>query len=147
MLKAEIGDYLYFIIFAIVMIIGAIDKAKKAKRQQQANVPPRTPQSYDDFDDVDGEQHQAQPPKTMEEWMKRMLQTMEKQEPETVYSKPEPSFDISQRNTYYQPIVTDNIQPFTPVAAEEETVTDINHKFEFDIRQAIIANEILNRKY
>jgi len=146
MLKAEIGDYLYFIIFAIVMIIGAIDKAKKAKRQQQANVP-RTPQSYDDFEDVDGEQRQTPPPKTMEELMKRMLQTMEKQEPETVYSKPEPSFDISQRNTYYQPIVTDNIQPFTPVAAEEETVNDINHKFEFDIRQAIIANEILNRKY
>jgi hypothetical protein len=144
MFKAELGDYMYYIIFAIVMLIGIVDKMQKAKRQQQANVP-RIPQPDNDFEDVE----EQTPPKTMEELMKRMLQTMETQESKPLYREPEPSPDIFQRN-YYQPIVsTNNIQNeedfFTP--SEEETVKGKYPEFEFDIRQAVIANEILNRKY
>ena len=141
MLKAEIGDYLYYIIFAIVFIIGAIDKSKKAKRQQAS--PPRVPQSSkDDFGDVDEQQR----PQSLEELMRRMLQTTETPEPETLYNEPESSLDVSYINAY-QPIVDSNNIQYTPVAVEEETVKVENYEFEFDIRQAVIANEILNRKY
>jgi hypothetical protein len=146
MIKAELGDYLYYIIFAIVMIIGIVDKMQKAKRQQQSNTP-RIPQPDNDFEDIDGQQ---QPSQTVEEFVRRMMQTVETQEAKTPYREPEPSPEVFQRN-YYQPIVcTNNIQSeeelFTP-AGEEETVTGGNYDFAFDVRQAVIANEILNRKY
>jgi hypothetical protein len=147
MLKAEIGDYLYYIIFAIVMIIGAIDKMQKAKRQQQANSP-RVPQANDDFDDIEEGQRQTAPPQTMEDLMRRMLQTVET-------PKPESTEDVFRSNTYREAVSLeaagrDNIR-YIPIAVEEETVKDDDHEveveFKFDIRQAVIANEILNRKY
>jgi hypothetical protein len=128
------------------MLIGIVDKMQKAKRQPQTNVP-RIPQPDNDFEDIDGQQ---QPPQTVEEFVRRMMQTVEPQESKTVYHEPEPSPDIFQKN-YYQPIVsTNNIryeeEAFAP-ADDEETVAGGNYEFAFDIRQAVIANEILNRKY
>ena len=156
MFKVDIGDYLYYIIFAVVMLAGLLEKAAKAKQKQQDNTP-RPPQSYDDFDDVDEEQPSSRqaPPQTIEEMMRRVLQTIEIPEQEKTVSCPEKtqSPEIIPEKPYrtsYQPIVTHQTQTAeisTPAALGEEQETDVFYDFEFDIRQAVIANEILNRKY
>jgi hypothetical protein len=118
---------------------------QKAKRQQQQANTPRVPRSNDDFEDSEEERRPTTPAQTMEDLMRRMLQTVET-------PKPEPVEDVFPINTYQQAASRNNIL-YTPIAVEEETVEDDNHEteaefdFKFDIRQAVIANEILNRKY
>ena len=158
MLKAELGDFLYIIIFVILMFAGVFEKMLKAKRQQQA---PPQPQPYDDFEDAEGQLSQDQaPPTTLEEMMRRMMQTIEAPgqaeekvviQPQTVQSLEElPSEgryfhhpeEVKKRETYGR-------VAFTPVAPpmNEMTETVDVPEYHFDIRQAIIASEILNRKY
>ena len=149
MLKADFGDILYIIIFAVLMLAGALEKVVKAKRQQQ-NTPPPPP--YDDFEDVEEPSSQQTPPQTLEEMLKRMMQTTETQEQvgEDVYSEEAQSLEIiPETPDYYQPIVT--IQPekdtFTLAPIDENNEAAEFQEYEFDIRQAVIASEILNRKY
>ena len=149
MLKAELGDYLYIIIFAVLMLFGVLEKAAKAKRQQQQ--PPRRPQPYDDFGDVE----QPPPPRTIEDVLRRMMQT-ETPEREEVVSYPEEAKSLEVIPTagryFYQPEEIQTREPsgikaFSPAPMEMIKEADEHHEFEFDIRQAVIASEILNRKY
>ena len=147
--KAEIGDFLYIIVFAILMLLGVVEKVMKAKRQQ--NAPPPPPPPYDDFGDVDGKQQM--PPQTLEDLMKRMLQTVETPEQEKTVSLPEEAqsleyIPISGRNFHHPEEIKLREQSVnTAVPLEEEEETGVFHEYVFDIRQAVIASEILNKKY
>ena len=153
MLKAEIGDFLYIIIFAILMIFGIIEKAAKAKRQQQ-NMPPRPPQPYDDFEEV--EQQPSAPPQTLEEVLRRMMQTPETQKQKEEYADNQEkaqSLEVipAAGRYFYHPEEIkireqSEIEAFSLVPMEMIREKD-QHEYQFDIRQAVIASEILNRKY
>ena len=154
--KAEIGDFLYIIIFVILMLAGVLEKMAKAKKQQQSR-PPSSPQPYDDFEDVDGQPVPSQaPPQTLEELMRRMMQTSEARVEETFTDHPEEaqSLEIIPETPYfhYKPVVcpvTDQAEKeaFSLAPSEEEIKASGYREYEFDIRQAVIASEILNRKY
>ena len=141
MLKAKLGDFLYIIIFAVLMFAGVFEKMLKVKRQQQAQPPP---QPYDDFENVEEQPAQRQPPPTtLEEMMRRMMQTVEtpEQAEEKVVVQPQ---EIKKREqsgrVAYTPISV------VPVEEQIETSADVP-EYHFDIRQAVIASEILNKKY
>ena len=148
MLKADIGDSLYIIIFAVLMLVGLFEKVAKAKRQQQ-NIPPHPPQPYDDFEDVE-----EQPPsQTLEEMLRRMTQTTQTHTQEEFLGYPvgaKSSEVIPEKpNYFYEPVVSRIKTP-----SEEETFSSVPieeakeaTEYDFDIRQAVIASEILNRKY
>ena len=123
------------------MLLGGLEKVMKAKRQK--NAPPPPPQPYDDFEDV--EQPSAEP-QTLEELMRRMMRSMDTEEAasmETIPVKEAQSLEAidDSPHFHYQPIVT---------SIEKESALEDGTKgqdFVFDIRQAVIASEILNRKY
>jgi hypothetical protein len=147
MFKAEIGDFLFIIIFTVVMLVSVLDKFKKAKRQQQ---PPTSTHPDDEFEAVE----QTSPPKTFEEIMKQMMQTVETPEPDATVSYPEQAQSLEVIPTagrhYYHPEeirIREQSEKtaFSPPPMEE--VKEELPEYEFDIRQAIIASEILNRKY
>jgi len=155
MLKAELGDILYYIIFAVVILAGLLEKVAKSKRQQKEAGIPRPPQP-DDFEDVEQRQ---EPPKTLEEMMRRMLEPVETpKQDEAVFSRsskmdteeaqPSEYIPASGRHFYHQEEVRTREQSgkisFSPILVEEDKELS---EFEFDIRQAVIASEILNRKY
>jgi len=152
-LKSELGDFLYIIIFVVIMFAGVIEKVMKAKRQQQAGVPP--PQPHDDFEDVD-EQASPSPPPTLEEVMRRMMQTIEtpqQKEVKTVVHHPmgehsQEDIPAFGRHFYHPDASKNKEQSFRIAPVEEEKIetSDLNEYY-FDIRQAVIASEILNRKY
>ena len=152
MLQADFGDVLYYIIFAVVIIAGIFEKSAKAKRQQQAQIP-APPHPDDDFEDV--EHHPSEsPPQSLEEIMRRMMQTVEAPQPEEAvsYTEEAQSLEVIPETPYYhyQPVVNQITNPsemFSPSPVEEQIETDKLPEYEFDIRQAIIASEILNRKY
>ena len=149
--KAELGDFLYIIVFAILMIVGLLEKVAKAKKQTQ---PPPTPHPHDDFEDVEEQQSQAD---TLEEVMKRMLQTMDPSEDDSYRAeKIQPSMVVSETPVnYYKPIECDTWGKLEkkqfPQAQNVMEVEEVDKEFEFefgfDIRQAVIASEILNKKY
>ena len=135
---AEIGDFLYIIVFAILMLVGLWEKVAKAKRPPSPTPPQQQP--YDEFEDVDGDQSQ---PQTLEELVRRMMQTDKTPETKPI------SADMSVKN-YYQPIVCEtgeNLFSQNEIMSDDENETVNSFDFEFDIRQAVISNEILNRKY
>ena len=149
--KAELGDLLYIIIFVVVMIAGVLEKLAKAKRQQQEV--PRPTEPYDDFEDVE---RPSAPPQTLEEMMRRMMQTIETQgkTEESFYPEKAQSLEVIPDTPYfhYQPVVcpiTDQAEKeaFSTDTMNEEIKTSDYLKYEFDIRQAVIASEILHRKY
>jgi len=154
MFKAEIGDLLYIIIFAILILLGGLEKIFKAKRQPQQDKTPAPPQPYDDFEDVD-EQSPHTEPQSLEDVMKRMLQTLEGTQEEDLYPKMRPKEVIPEElplhlTSRYQPVCdTFGNSEKTPFPKEEieETSSFQGIDFEFDARQAVIASEILNRKY
>ena len=128
------------------MLVGVFDKMAKVKRQQQ-NMPPQPPEPYDDFGEVE---EQPSPPQTLEEIMRRMMQTVEtpKKEEALFANKEAQSLDFFSNTPYYQPVVsqiTDPTEKAAPSGTEKETSE--YQEFEFDIRQAVISSEILNRKY
>jgi len=155
MLKAELGDILYYIIFAVVLIIGLMEKISKSKRQQQQAGTPRPSQPYDDFEDVEGRPASEQaPPQTLEEMMRRMLEPIETPKPEetTFYPEEAQSLEaIPALGRYFHHPEEIRIREksekitFSPSLLEEEN--EATELYEFDIRQAVIASEILNRKY
>ena len=154
MLKADLGDILYIVIFAVLMLAGALEKVVKAKRQQQ-NTPPPPP--YDDFEDVEEPSSQQTPPQTLEEMLRRMMQTAETQEQigENIYPEEAQSLEVIPETpaiSYYQSAVSQitnqpGIDTFTPAPIDENNEAAELQEYEFDIRQAVIASEILNRKY
>ena len=162
MMKAELGDILYIVIFAVVIIAGLLEKVAKSKRQQQAGTP-RPSQPYDDFENVEEQPTSGQaPPKTLEEMMRRMLETVETPEQKKAFYPQEAQssgmnteeaqsseyIPILERNNYHPEKIRIREQSekitFSPVLIEEESVFQ---DYEFDIRQAVISSEILNRKY
>jgi len=138
--KAEIGDFLYIIIFAVLMLLGGLEKVMKAKKQQ--NMPP-PPQPHDDFEDVE---KPSTEPQSLEDLMRRMMRSMDTEEATSLEDIPDtPHF-------HYQPLVFSTAgqaekDTFATDATEEEIKSSEYREFEFDIRQAVIASEILNRKY
>jgi hypothetical protein len=145
-LKAELGDFLYIIIFVVLMFAGVLEKMLKAKKQQ---TPP--PQPQDDFEDVDEQPAESQP-QTLEDIMRRMMQTHETPpREEASYPEEAQSLEVIPDTPYYhyQPIFTEpsEIEAYSPDLIEEEKATTELSEYQFDIRQAVIASEILNRKY
>ena len=132
------------------MLLGGLEKIVKAKRQAGT---PRPPQPYDDFEDVEEQPASEQtPPQTLEEMMRRMMQTVETQgqEEQSFYPEKTPPLEVSSKThfSYYQPIVnTITDQSENQNNIEEKKEISKSHEFVFDIRQAVIASEILNRKY
>ncbi len=158
MFKADIGDFLYIIIFAILMLAGGLEKFIKAKKQQQDNPrPPQPNRPYDDFEDVEDEPAgRPSPPQTLEEMVKRMLQVPEQREKETAkYPEEAQSLEVIPEPTkkdYYQPVRISQTMDQSEKEAFSSTLQDDEPEqatinFKFDIRQAVIASEILNRKY
>ena len=154
MLKAELGDFLYIIIFMVLMFAGVLEKFAKAKRQQQTGTP-TPPHPDDDFEDVEHHSSQA-PPQTLEDIMRRMMQTIEAPQQEMVVSYPEETqsseyIPLSGRHFYHPEEIRireqSEINAFSPPPMEEQTETSEIPEYVFDIRQAVIASEILNRKY
>jgi len=142
-----------------LMFAGVFEKILKAKKQQQA---PPPSQSYDDFEDVEAQTSTTQaPPQTLEEMMRRMMQTVETptQMEEKVVFQPQPAQSLEElpsagRYFHHPEEVKKREQsgriaykPITVVLEEEKIETAHIPEFHFDIRQAIIASEILNRKY
>lgn len=160
MLKADIGDILYILIFAVLMLAGGLEKYVKAKRRQQQDPTPRPSQSYKEDEEERPAPRQA-PPQSLEDMLKRMLQPTETQEEteEEVFVEEAQSLEVipetPARKNYYQPVVSQvNLimsqsekEAFAALDLEEEKETSGQHEYEFDLRQAIISNEILNRKY
>ena len=156
MLKAEIGDFLYIIIFAVLMLLGGLEKVMKAKKQQNMP-PPRPPQPYDDFEDVEDLQTPRQsPPQTLEDLMRRMMHPMDTEEAQSLEHFPEEAQSLEDLpatpHFHYQPLVCptsdkEEREAFATDITEDEIKASENRNFEFDIRQAVIASEILNRKY
>jgi len=150
--KAEIGDFLYIIIFAVLMLLGGLEKVMKAKRQQ--NMPPQPPQPDDDFEDVESSDAEQAPPQTLEEIMRRMMQTVETQNQSGELFFPEKAqpAKVSPEKRYsdYQPAAKEATNQIEQEAFAHDIGTisvGDDCDFEFDIRQAVIASEILNRKY
>ena len=124
---ADIGDFLYIIILGVLMLVGVFEKIAKSKRQ--ANLPP--PQQ---------EPHEGQEPQNLEDIVRQM---MKPQPVKTPKNKTTPEMSVK---NYYQPIKVENLdRQFADVIIEEEE--EVKLDFNFDIRNAIISNEILNRKY
>jgi len=162
MLKAELGDILYYIIFAVVILAGLLEKVAKNKRKQQQAGTPHPPQPNDDFEDVDEQQTSGQaPPQSLEEMMRRMFETVETPEQKKVEAHPlgmnteeaqSSEYIPAMRKSYYHPVEVRMLEEsdkktFSPVLIEEEEGSSVFQEYEFDIRKAVIASEILNRKY
>jgi len=165
MLKAELGDLLFYIIFAVVILSGLLEKVAKSKRQQQQAATPRPPQPYDDFGNVEEQTPSPKqaPPKSLEEVMRRMLESVETPEQKEV-SFPEAQELITKEVQSLEYIPTSGrhfhhpeevqirgrfgYEPISPVLIEEEKDEAVEFfEYDFDIRQAVIASEILNRRY
>jgi hypothetical protein len=92
------------------------------------------------------------PARSLEELITQMRRTAEAQTlPEEAQSLEEVIPEIpAKRMDYYQPVGDSQAaSPFRssdPVNVREEEISE-HPGFEFDIRRAIIASEILNRKY
>jgi hypothetical protein len=153
MLKAELGDFLYIIIFVVLMFAGVLEKMLKAKKQQQTGTP--KPQPSDDFEDVESQPSARQePPQTIEEMMRRMMQTIEPPQPEEVKAVVHPMGEHSSEDIpavgkyfYHPQEIKKREQSVREKSVEEKPETTDFQEFHFDIRQAVIASEILNRKY
>ena len=152
--KAEIGDYLYYIIFVIVIIVSIFEKISKSKRQQ--NVPaPTAPRHYDDFEDVE-KPTVSKPQSTIEEVLRRMMQipeTVEHVEELAGYQDEAQSLEyIPVTSSFdYQPLVSTIVNQqdtdFSSSESEEEKEITGYQEYIFDVRQAVISSELLNRKY
>jgi len=137
------------------MFAGVFEKIVKAKRQQQA---PPCSQPVDDFEDVEGQPSPTQaPPQSLEEMMRRMMQTVEapEQVEEKVVIQPQPAQSLEELPSagrhFYHPEEIKKRRQYERVAfsapVEEKIETTDVPEYHFDIRQAVIASEILNRKY
>ena len=150
MLKADLGDLLYIIIAIVLMVAGGLEKYIKAK--QQRNNPPQPPPPDENEATAYGEEQT--PPETLEEVFRRMMQTSESPEEATSYEYPEETQSLEviydDPAKYHQPVTNSmvdteekNIFSINEIGKESESIEE----YEFDLRQAVIANEILRRKY
>ena len=140
MFKADIGDFLYIIIFAILILLGGLEKIFRGKRQPQ----PPPPQPHDDFEDVDEHSSQEETPQTIEDMMRRMMETIEGTQEEAISFEKIPE---THTRIQYQPISETFDIPFIQNQIIEDKQKTNEVQFDFDLRQAVIASEILNRKY
>ncbi len=158
MLKADIGDFLYILIAIVLMVAGGLEKYVKAKKQQQnQNIPPQPSHDYDEYEEGESAEREPTRPQSLEDMVRRMLQTTEDQDEiteTTVYDEAQSleTIPVEPVRRSYQPI-TDNF------SKEEEIIYSINttkediksilseERYDFDLRKAVIASEILQRKY
>lgn len=157
MLKADIGDILYIVIFAVMMLAGGIEKYLKAKRRQEEVRTPHSPQSHHEEEERPVPRQGS--PQTIEEMLKRMLQPTEIREEADDYPEEAQSLEVVSEvpvaNYHHQPvhnrmnamITPSEKEAFAAPVLEEKTEVSKLHEYEFDLRQAIISSEILNRKY
>jgi len=161
MLKAELGDILYYIIFAVVILASVLEKMTKSKRKKQEEAAKKIPQPqhYDEFEEADAQPVPAQP-QSIEDMMRRMFETIEPAEetealptfggftPGMMTEEARSSEYIPQEGRFfYCPIEISQEQSVIDELIEEEEIAAAGPKFQFDIRQAVIASEILNRRY
>lgn len=156
---ADLGDFLYIIIFLLLMFAGTIEKFIRGKKQQ--NQPPHA----EGLPYEDGEEHpetvvpEPKPfeGKSFEEVVKSILRGEEHDDSsqETVIPQPEKTWmdEMPEEVTRdYQPI---NHELISSIEEDEIYVSDEiknvqkeeKETFDFDLREAIIASEILLRKY
>ncbi|MDR0712864.1 MAG: hypothetical protein LBF89_01170 [Bacteroidales bacterium] len=139
--KAELGNIIYIIIILLALFGGIFEKLLKAKkseeirRQQTASPSAELPET----EEVVGNAEEI-----ISGWLETRIpdeaETEETTAPfyETLETIPdEPEHMIKEKRYGYQPISA----VATVVESPEE------EKYVFDVREAIIANEILNRKY
>lgn len=162
MQQAEIGEFLYIIIAVVLMIAGGVEKYVKSKKEQQQRQQSSSTnmeqqqEEYGENRDFSGDRRV--PPQTLEEMVKRMLQSEEYQE-----RTPDVDIDADEAQSLeeipekpleryqYQPLV---ITASTPEEEALYAMEDVEQKdntsydaYDFDLRQAVIASEILQRKY
>ncbi len=169
---ADLGDFLYIIIAVVLMVAGGLEKYIKAKKQQQSRPisesQNRPDAENDPFEDEDFEEEHNRP-QTLEEVVKRMLQTTEKREntketddyPVEAQSLETLSEEITKgyEPVKYEPIKYESVK-YEPIkmTPEEKTLYSIESEetkvkvpfldeYEFDLRKAVISQEILQRKY
>jgi hypothetical protein len=156
MLKADIGDILYIVIFALLMLAGGLEKYVKAKRQKQQDGVPSPPLPRSEYEEEEHPVPQQASPQTLEE----MLKPTEAQEESGAYSEEAQSLEVITeapvRKSYYQPVVShespiaspsEKAAFAVPALDEEKKLTAGLFEYDFDLRRAIISSEILNRKY
>ena len=159
MFRADLGDFLYIIVVIVLVLAGSLEKFIKKKKQEsgQNTNPAPMAQEYDDEDETEIIEKGFEEPKSLEDMIKRMMQSVEEQkrtiqepeyEPEPVYPVEAESLEEIPENRFVYNETTIKSRIEAPkedvfLESEDEGVT----YSDFDIRQAIIASEILNRKY
>ncbi|MDR2038771.1 MAG: hypothetical protein LBQ60_12685 [Bacteroidales bacterium] len=160
MFKADIGDFLYFIILLVLVFAGGIEKYIKGKKQEaQKQHLPTSDELAGDEDDFEEVGQESSSPQHLEEVLKRMFQEVEPQakeyipyfeeEAQSLEIIPEGKTDNYLENNQIN-ISEEEKMIYSPVSEEvsvSESDASSHEEFDFDIRKAIIASEILNRKY
>jgi hypothetical protein len=168
MTTAGIGNILYIIIALVLIFGGGIEKYLKAKKQQ---VEPQPDSPEPEWDVEETNPQPATLEDTLKRWMTQNEETAaydeEAQSLETIPDNPpeyEPQYEALQRDNMKSTMhegalddidsdpITNNI---TDIFATDIFATDITvaaapalaESLDFDIRKAVIASEILNRKY
>lgn len=155
---ADFGDILYIIIFLLLLFGGSIEKFIRNKKRQDTQIP--EPQDTEFGEDDPLTETEQSRPKTFEEMVKAILQP----EPEPLYEPEEVErYPVEAESLEEIPAVSAYLQNVENQSEVEVLDMEESHpisdskagngdetsrgKYEFDIRQAIIASEILNRKY
>ncbi|MDR1666941.1 MAG: splicing factor family protein [Bacteroidales bacterium] len=136
--KADIGNILYVIIILFALFGGIIEKALKKKRQEAMKQQQRM---ESDAEKEENELLSRMPENVVGE-EEEMIENWRKiREKWAIVEKTQEGIDETETETAAPPRETPKIVPAEPEYMQKE------EKYIFDIRQAIIANEILNRKY
>jgi hypothetical protein len=169
-MKADTSTILYIIIALIAILGGSVEKYIKAKKQEEMKRRQPSPDDAKEPGTVENESEEV--PKTMEEVLRRWVTQHEEAEAteETFETEEAKSYETDIPYEGPPTSVLENLK-YTDVRAsilseeeralyavapvETETGESANananvvfgESYHFDIRQAIIASEILNRKY
>ncbi|MDR3094821.1 MAG: hypothetical protein LBU62_09320 [Bacteroidales bacterium] len=146
-MKADASVVVYIIVAVLALLGSGIEKWLKAKRAQQQH--PAIP----DHDAEEEDMPEQQP--SLKDIIRQLTQEAEAMsEPEPQY---EPEFELEPAKVEYQPLEiiptepeylvshTFDLPDFVHVDTSEKEKIPETHIF--NIRQAVIASEILNRKY
>lgn len=152
---ADLGDFLYIIIFLLLLFGGSIEKLIKNRKQQQNRIPEPQDSEFGESDAFP-EPEPAQP-RTLEDLVKTILQQpKEPEETENIYPVEAQSLEeIPVEPEYYHTNqdkeVIDAFDAGKLYSLSDNELDDKDkssqEEYEFDIRKAVIASEILNRKY
>lgn len=152
-MKADASIVVYIIVAVLALFGSGIEKYLKAKKAQQQR--PVVPANDEEFEDIPDETGEQQP--TLKDIIRQLTQEAEAMPA----SKPkyEPEFELEPTKVQYQSLEIIPTEPEYMVShtfdlpdfvhvdtSEEEKITE-KVPYTFNIREAVIASEILNRKY